>query len=226
MPDLCANDQSYLWFILDNIEQRMNSAADIMLPALRRALHGFTKRADIIIRQLSYLNSQHNNDLLEVCKELVDLPEEEFSVRMDNAARKMSVFKLQLVDPAHIKVSERKDKLSVDSSIREHQAVDHDAQRDLMIQQLLDQAFIVNNQHVMSYVKNALRHGQRISTRHLPVDSATDLLAMAHVIEVGAINNTSSNYAFSVTYTGNSVDDSTYYKKYDEFTIELIERAK
>lgn len=226
LPDLCGNDQSYLWFILDNIDQRMNSAADIMLPALRRALHGFTKRADIIIRQLSYLNSQHNNDLLEVCKELVDLPEDEFSIRMDNAAKKMSVFKLQLVDPSHIKASERKDKLSVDSSVREHQAIDNNAQRDLMIQQLLDQAFIVNNQHVMSYVKNALRHGQRISTRHLPVDSAMDLLAMAHVIEVGAINNTSSDYAFSVTYTGHSVDGSAYYKKYDEFTIELIERVK
>ena len=226
LPDLCANDHSYLWFILDSIDQRMSSAADIMLPALRRALHGFTKRADIIIRQLSYLNSQHNNDLLEVCKELTDISESDFNERMDNASEKMSVFKLQLVDPAHIKLNERKEKLGVDSMVRERQAIDVDAQRDLMIQQLLDQAFIVNNQHVTHYVISALRNGQRISTRHLPVDSATDLLAMAHVIEVGAINNTSSNFSFSVRYTGNAVENSEYYEKYDEFTIELIENTK
>ena len=55
----------------------MRNAADLMLPALRRALQSFTKRADIIIRQLTYLHAQKNNDVVEVCRQLASMPEEE-----------------------------------------------------------------------------------------------------------------------------------------------------
>src|SRR5690606_34436164 len=68
LPEMALPGQSVLWTILDSIERRMGNAAEIMLPALRRALHSFTKRADIIIRQLSYLNTQSNSDLLEICR--------------------------------------------------------------------------------------------------------------------------------------------------------------
>ncbi|MFL0799514.1 MAG: DUF5716 family protein [Agarilytica sp.] len=222
VPDLCHQDQSYLWFILDAIEKHMRNAAEIMLPALRRALHSFTKRADIIIRQISYMNSHQNNDLLDVCKELSDLSASDYQSRMENAANAMSAMRLQYVDPEHIKLQERKQKEWVDSSIRENTTVDEDAQRELMIQQLLDQAFLINGKGVREYVLNALRAGQRISTRELPVDGAKDLLAMAHVIEIGAINNLSSDFQFKVEPTGETVSNSEYYHSYDEFSIELI----
>lgn len=226
LPDLCEPEQSYLWHILDTIDKRMRDAADIMLPALRRALHSFTKRADIIIRQLSYLNSQHNNNLLEVCKELADLPDDQYHQRMDRAAQAMSTFKFGLTDPAQIKLSERKDRLLVDSRIKEYAQVDKDAQRELMIQQMLDQAFIINNEQVKSYLLTALRNGQRISTRNLPVDSAQDLLAMAHIIEVGAINDDGFDFYFDVSYTGNSIENTEFYQKHDEFLIALREKNK
>lgn len=222
MPDLCEHEQSYLWFILDSIEKHMRNAAEIMLPALRRALHGFTKRADIIIRQLSYMNSQHNNDLLDVCKELSDLPEKDYHQRLDSAANAMATMKLQFVDPQQIKLHERKQKEFVDSSIHENQSVDKEAQRELMIQQLLDQAFSITGKGLRSYVLNSLRSGKRISTRNLPIDDAKDLLALAHVIEVGAVNGLSSDYVFKVEPTGKKVENSEYYHAYDEFTIELL----
>ena len=77
LPDLTQEGQSVLWSLLDGIELRLRNASDIMLPALRRALQSFTKRADIIIRQMSYLASQQHNDVLAVCRHLADLPEEE-----------------------------------------------------------------------------------------------------------------------------------------------------
>ncbi|WP_339673584.1 Wadjet anti-phage system protein JetA family protein [Dasania marina] len=224
LPDLCQPEQSYLWYVLDTIEQRMRNAADIMLPALRRALHSFTKRADIIIRQISYLNSQHNNDLVEICRELADLPENDYQHRLQNASQAMATLKLQWVDPQAIKLQERKQKQWVDSSVQEHGDIDSDAQRELMIQQLLDQAFMINGKQVHHYVLNALRDGGRISTKQLPIDNANDLLAMAHVIEVGAINNLSSDLAFKVSPTGNTISNSEYYKSYDEFTIELLNK--
>lgn len=223
VPDLCDSKQSYLLFILDQIELRMRNAADIMLPALRRALHGFTKRADIIIRQLSYLKTQQKSDLVEVCKELSDLSEEEFGQRMLKASEKMATMKLQLIDPVQIKLIERKQKQVVDTSVRESAVIDKQGQRDIYIQQMLDQAFMINNSNVKDYVFTSLRDGKKISTRELPVNDAKQLLSMAYVIEVGAINNLSSDLTFKVVPTGNRVTNSDYYKAFDEFTIELIE---
>ncbi len=222
VPDLCGEEQSYLWFILDTIEQRMRNAADIMLPALRSALHGFTKRADIIIRQLSYMNSRHNNDLLAVCAELADLDDAEYGQRLAGAADNMAHFKLALPDPQQIKLQERQTRPWVDNGLARQQSIDAPAQRELMIRQLLDQAFMVNNSHLKDYVLKAMCAGQRISTRNLPIDDAHDLLAVAHVIEVGALNNLSSELVFRVTATGQRVEDSEYYRGCDEFTIELL----
>jgi len=222
IPDLCESKQSYLWHILDSIEQRMRNASEIMLPALRRSLHSFTRRADIIIRQISYMNSQNNNDLVEICKELSDLSESDYQSRMDRASELMATMKVQWVDPQQVRLQERKQKQWVDSSVHEPKQLDKNAQRELMIQQLLDQAFIINSRQVNDYVLTALRAGRKISTRDLAVDDAKDLIAMAHVIEIGAVNNLSSELEFRVEPTGRTITDSDYYHSYDEFTIELV----
>lgn len=223
MPDLCADHQSYLMFILDAIEVRMRKASDIMLPALRSALHSFTRRADIIIRQISYMNSYSNNDLLEICKELSEVSEAEYSDRMQLAAERMATLNLQFVDPSQVRLNERKQKQVVDDALHEQQPVSQAAKREQMIQQLLDQAFMINKKHVSDYVVQALRAGRSISTRDLPIDDAKDLIAMAHVIEIGSVNHLSSDFTFRVRPTGQTVTDSDYYQSYDEFTIELLE---
>jgi hypothetical protein len=223
VPDLCPAHQSFLFYILDHIEQRMRNAADTMLPALRRALHGFTKRADIIMRQLSYLSAQHNNDLVDACKELSDLSDAEYSLRLESAAEHMATLQIRLIDPASIQLQERKLKAQVDTSVAAAQNIDKVSQRELMIQQLLDQAFIVTNIQVREYVMSSLRKGKKISTRELQIDDAPSLLAMAHVIEVGAVNHLNSELSFKVEPLNRQVIDSEYYSKYDEFTIELVE---
>lgn len=222
VPDLCNSDQSYLMYILDTIDQRMRNASDIMLPALRRSLHSFTRRADIIIRQISYMNSNNNNDLVDICRELSDLPEMEYLKRMDTASNLMATMNLKFVDPKQIRINERKQKQWVDSTVYEQKEINQIAQRDLMIQQLLDQAFIINRSNINDYVVNSLKAGKRISTKDLSVNDAKDLIAMAHVIEIGAINNLSSDLEFRVTPTNKVIKDSEYYESYDEFTIELV----
>lgn len=226
VPDLCTNEQSFLWHILDTIEQRMRNAAEIMLPALRVALHSFTKRADIIIRQLSYLNSQPDNDLVEVCRELSDLSEDEYDQRLGQAANTMSTLRLQFIDPQQVRLQERKQKQIVDSSVNENQEIDDVAKKELMVQQVLDQAFSFTNKHVKHYITQSLKSGNAVSTRDLPVESATDLLTMAHAIEVGAVNSMSSEFEFRVTPTGESITSNPYYRSYDEFTIELVAKPQ
>ncbi len=222
IPDLCHHEQSYLMHILDTIDQRMRNASEVMLPALRRSLHGFTRRADIIIRQISYMNSHNNNDLVEICRELADLSDTEYQQRMDAASESMTTMNMRFIDPKQIRLNERKQKQWVDSSIHEQKAINKEAQREIMIQQLLDQAFIINRKSVHEYVTNSLKTGKMISTRDLSVDDAKDLISLAHVIEIGSVNNLSSDFTFRVTPTGKQVTDSEYYKSYDEFTIELV----
>ncbi|MCW8195138.1 flagellar protein FliT [Proteobacteria bacterium 005FR1] len=220
LPDMALPGQSVLWTILDTIERRMGNAAEIMLPALRRALHSFTKRADIIIRQLSYLQSQGNNDLLAVCRSLSQLPAQDYGKRLDAAAEQLASMKLQLIDPAQIKLQERKRQRPVQTAVQEAQALDPEAQRELLIQQLLDQAFTMDNKGLRDYVFSALREGERISTRNLPVETAPDLLAMAHAIEVAAVSNLGQGHRFRVEPTGQRLS-TDYYEALDEFTIEL-----
>ncbi|WP_086930467.1 Wadjet anti-phage system protein JetA family protein [Agarilytica rhodophyticola] len=225
VPGICSDEKSYLWHILDTIERRMRNAAEVMLPALRNALHSFTKRADIIIRQLSYLSSQADSDLVEVCKELADLSDQDYNSRLQKAAAEMAVLKLQLIDPKQVRLQERRQRESVDSSVGEQHSVDQGAQRELMAQQLLDQAFVINNEKVRAYLIKSLRDGQSISTKDLPITNAKDLLALAHVIEVGAVNTMSSDFIFKVEPTGNTITEGEFYHSRDEFTIELIDNT-
>ena len=54
-PELITDGKRSIYLtILDQIESRLHSAAEVMLPALRQSLHGFTRRADILLRQLSF----------------------------------------------------------------------------------------------------------------------------------------------------------------------------
>lgn len=225
-PQLCDNEKSFLWYVLDTIEFRMRNAADVMLPALRRALHGFTKRADIVIRQLSFMSSQQDDNLLEVCRELADLTDDEYSQRLSNASRHMESLRLRLIDPKHVRLIERKQKTSVDSSVRGYVSIDEDARRDLFIQQMLDQAFVLNRQDLKDYTLNALRTRSKISSAELPNDSAQELLALAHVIEIGSINNLDSEFHFHVEATGKRLNNLKHFKEADEFTIELRRKTE
>jgi hypothetical protein len=225
VPDLCESHQSYLYYILDTIERRMHNAADVMLPALRRALHGFTKRADIIIRQLSYLNTQQDSNLVDVCRELADLSPADYTARVSGAAQLASTFKLGLIDPQQVKLIERKSKEMVDNNVAEALVPDRDAQCELMVQQLLDQAFVVNSQGIKDYVLQTLRDGRKLSTKELQINNADELLAMAHAIEVAGINNLSSNLTFKVSRKGCETASNEYYQRFDEHEIELIDSS-
>ncbi|MDO3384050.1 Wadjet anti-phage system protein JetA family protein [Gilvimarinus algae] len=225
IPELARPDQSVLWSILDTIERRMGNAADIMLPALRRALHSFTKRADIIIRQLSYLNSQSENDLVGICQSLSEQDDAVVAQHLQRAAEHMAGMRVQLIDPAQLRLQERKRASVVRTAVTEQPPLDAEAERELMIQQVLDQAFALDNSGLRQYVEKALRDGRQVSTRHLPVDTARDLLAMAHITEVASYNNLSGGCRFLVEPTGQSLR-LDYFHCADEFLISLREETE
>lgn len=213
-------DQSILWTILDTIELRMRKAAETMLPALRRALQSFTRRADIIIRQIAYLGGQNHSDVVAVCDTLKNLPEHEVQMRLQQVAEQLSPLSLRLIDPQQVVLTERRQKRVVQTAIAEDEPLDEAARQELLIQQMLDQAFAIRNQDLQDYMCNALQHGQSINSADLPVNNADDLLAMAHAIELGAVNQLSSEYEFVIEPLG-SLNKNTYFKQFDEFIISI-----
>ncbi len=221
-PDLLtSSDQSILWTILDTIELRMAKASDTMLPALRRALQGFTKRADIIIRQIAYLGGQGQSDILAVCDSLKNKDDEEIAARLMQAAELMLPMNLRLVDPQQVVLMERRQKRQVQTALAEDEQLDEAARRDLLIQQMLDQAFSIRNQDLKNYLVDALQQRQQINTSELPINTADDLLAMAHAIELGAVNQSSSEFSFHIEPLGKQTKN-TYFEQFDEFNISVV----
>src|SRR5690606_37486234 len=134
---------SLLDTLLQAIESRLRNACEVMLPALRRALNTFTQRADIIIRQLSYIHSQGSDDIVDVCRQLAQLPEEQQDALFAQHRDDLNGMQLAFVDPGQIQMRAPWQKTVVRSSVEQDKALDPAAQKDIFIQQALDRAFIV-----------------------------------------------------------------------------------
>ncbi|MFU8764576.1 MAG: Wadjet anti-phage system protein JetA family protein [Haliea sp.] len=220
-PELVVSDEgSVLWYLLDSIDTRMRNASEIMLPSLRRTLQGFTRRADIIIRQLSYVHSQKHNDIVGLCRELSALGDASFGQRLAAAADAMASLKLGLVDPAHNRLREQRQQRPVRSRLTELAAPDAATRRELLLQQLLEKAFNINSGALRNYLRGALGASRRIDSRDLPINNAGDLLALSHVIELGSADHAETGFRLRVERT-EPITGEHYFTRRDGFLLEL-----
>ncbi len=222
-PELLVDEQqSVLWQILNSIEARMRNAAELMLPALRRTLQSFTARADIIIRQLSYLHSQRHSDVVSVCRQLAAQPREQADARLARAGEQLAAVQLGLLDPGRLRLRERERRAPVRSAIFEAPPADPEALRELALQQLLDRAFAVNAGELRDYLRRGLGSGYRISSRDLPLDNARDLLALSQIISLGAADQQAAGGPrLRVEASGEAIEGERYFDRRDEFILQL-----
>jgi len=221
LPDQVQGNASLLWSVLDDIEHRLKSACEHILPLVRKALQNFTKRADIIIRQMSYLASQKNNDVVAVCKQLSSLTKDEQNQQLERVSMLMAVPKLGFIDPSQVRLQAPRQRTVIDNAVDEGlESVDQGSRRELYVQQALDQAFFVNNNQVRSFMVEQFKQRDEIRSSELPITSANDLLAVAHVVSVGAIDNLSSDYHFELNWVEQLADE--YFEQKDVFSIRLI----
>lgn len=212
--------QSVYWTLLDGIEQRMHNASTVMLPALRKALNGFTRRADIIMRQLSYAGAGHQNRLQAACQRLRSLSPAQCTEALRSAGRTLAALSVQIPDPEYLRLHSGRRRTAVNTLVEADEHLDLDARRALFIQTCLDTAFTFSSQEQRDYIARTLGQQQRIHSQNLPVNDARELLMSAHAIEVGALG--SSAFTLRVTPTGNRVR-TDYFRGTDEFVIELVE---
>lgn len=225
-PELLTDPRASLYLmILSGIESRIHNASEIMLPALRQALHSFTRRADIIIRQLSFIGGTQHSELLDTCQALTELPDAEYEQRLESGGLALSVLNVGLADPGALRMQTASSQRVVNTAAEEHAGYDQVVRRELFIQRAVETAFTVSSREMREYIANALDRSGRILTHALPVRDAKELLLGAHAIEVGAAGQSSSEYGFRVEPSGNRVR-TDYFDATDEFVIELIELDK
>ncbi len=227
-PELRTVDNTSIYLrILDGIEARMLNASEIMLPALRLALHSFTRRADIIIRQLSYSSYSAQGSLAALCQSFTEISTLNKDAKLSAMAQAMAGLSFSFVDPeATLKINNTTRKRLVNTAVETQSEINRESRKNLFIQQVLEKAFQVNNKEQIDYVLTALKKGQRVHSNHLPVNNANEFLMAAHIIEIAAAGNGSSEFAFKISDESNKLPptETEFYIKTDNFIIELIEK--
>src|SRR5690606_38645270 len=133
LPQQVVAGVSLLETILEAIDRRLKNACDIMLPALRRSLNTFTQRADIIIRQLSFINSQQQINHLDFFNRLLELPEAEQDQLLASMGEDLAEINLRYLDPAQLVIRQRRQLPSVISRIDELSPPASDALQEIYI---------------------------------------------------------------------------------------------
>lgn len=232
LPQRVIQGVSLLDTLLQTIESRLKNACDIMLPALRRALNTFTQRADIIIRQLSYINSRSQDDLMDIYRSLAQIPTEQQDELFVQQGQILAGMQLGFVDPAQIQLRASRQQQVVRSTLEGDKALDVEAQKEIFIQQALDKAFILQGSEIRQYVQQALAESGSVNSRHLNATNMQELLNLAHAIEVGAADNLSSRFRFAVTqeqdwlHSAPQIQDDQYFRQRDQFVISLLDDGK
>jgi hypothetical protein len=227
LPQRVVQGVSLLDTLLQAIESRLKNACEIMLPALRRALNTFTQRADIIIRQLSYINSRSQDDLMDVYRSLAQLPHDQQDALFQQQGDALAGMQLGFIDPAQIQLRAARAQQVVRSAVDGEKALDTEAQKEIFIQQALDRAFILQGSEIREYVQKALATKGSVNSRQLHATTMQELLNLAHAIEVGAADNLSSRFRFTIEqdqtwlHESPQVQDDQYFKQRDQFVISL-----
>ncbi|CAH0990648.1 hypothetical protein SIN8267_00742 [Sinobacterium norvegicum] len=231
-PDTTDENTSWLFYLLETISGRLDRACAVMLPALRQALQSFTRRADIIIRQLSYMNQQSGNDCAALCQELGALDQHYQYKIFNGLSDKFAPLDCAMVDPADVKLRQVAQRQALHTEVSDSVEASVDDMRELYITQMLDQAFAVDNKDIRRYVVDALSSGNRVDLSELPVtEDARSLLNAMRAIEVAGVNDLSSDFQFSIGYQDD--DDQAqdfnalqgYIGRQGRFYLELINKG-
>lgn len=228
LPQKVIKGVSLLETLLNSIDRRLKNACEIMLPALRKSLNTFTQRADIIIRQLSFINSQQHINHFDFFRELSDLSESDQNIALGQLGHELAEIKLRYLDPAQLIIRERRQAPSVISTLDELSSISQDSLKEIHIQNALDRAFNIQSASLRTFLLQQLNETGEIKASELSINSMEDLLNLSHAIEITGIDASSADWQFSVTQSAEdlldvpSIKNGNYLTLRDEFTIKII----
>lgn len=220
---------SLLETLLDAIDRRLKNACDIMLPALRRALNSFTQRADIIIRQLSFINSQQQIDHFDFFQTFVALSDEEQELTLAHLGEDLAPINLRFLDPAQLVIRQRRQLPSVASIVDDIGPPDTDAMSEITVQNALDRAFTIQSKELKAHLFKIMGDARELTAADLPENNMHELLYLAHAIEASGQDMQGAGWQFEITQTPEqmlhspSIVGGEYLTARDDFVIRLVD---
>ncbi|WP_183909468.1 Wadjet anti-phage system protein JetA family protein [Simiduia aestuariiviva] len=235
LPKRVVEGQSLLENLLNAIEERLRSACDIMLPALRRALNNFTARADMIIRQLSYLHNQSTHPVVEACEGLRKLSEQEQDAALDMLGQQWINARAGWLAAEQFQLRTRAAQRVVRAQVDEAPDLDSSAQQAQHIAQILDQAFHVSSHQMRDYVSAQLSDKGQVDSRELVVNDARDLLSLAHLVSIDGVSLETGHtlvvgpvesHIDGVQKFSPVIEADPYFALREGFVVKLIDQTK
>lgn len=237
LPGRVVDNQSLLENILCGIEERLRGACEIMLPALRKALNSFTARADIIIRQLSYLHTQSTNPVLDYCTQLRQLDHQQQDAQLSQLGGELAQCRAGFVASEQLQLRTRSARRVVSSRVNEDAGLDETQRREQFVNQRVDQACHVSSQMLRDFVKTQLLESGQLRSCHLSVTDARELLSMAYLLGLSdtAIEDQQQEYSLRIKPASEDAlgmqrfaplaDNDDYFVQREEFILELVKLA-
>jgi Wadjet protein JetA len=210
-------NESVLMRLLDDIERRINNACDVKLPELRHALEVFTRRAALIIKQLSKIYSEYQA-VHTVLKEFGHRTQAQQEAHLAHLSQGSAMAQLRLVSPGKIAVKRRSKPEAVDTSITEERPMSDEERLQSKIRDALSTAFAIENSTIVDKIYKAIRDDGQLRNTFLTIDDVDDLHTAMHLISI-ATNNHDLDVTFNIESTGRRVKN--HYFEGDEFIVSM-----
>lgn len=203
-----AGESIFLW-LLSQIEHRINSACEIKLPELRRVLDSFTRRTQLVIKQLTRIYTSQQQDVDRICRRLANLGEEAANNILIKSSNHLPLGRVKLVNPRQIQLPNRKVKHYVDTSVNARAEQTLEEKREAALRNALEVAFSIEDMHLVNNILEKLKDNKQIRSRHLDIKTVDDLFAAMHLASIGSIDH-ELDVEFTVEETGDLISNQFY----------------
>lgn len=183
-----AGNSIFLW-LLTQIEHRINSACEIKLPELRRVLDSFTRRTQLVIKQLTRIYTSQQQDVDRICRRLANLGEDAANQILTKSSYQLPLGKVKLVNPKHIMLPVKKNKSQVDTSVNDRVGQTLEEKKEAALRNALEVAFSIEDMSLINNILERLQDNKQIRSRHLDIKTVEDLFSAMHLASIGSIDH-------------------------------------
>lgn len=182
-------ERSVLYFLLNNIENRIDNACEVKLPELRKSLDSYTRRTHMIIRQLMRIHSSGYHDVSQVCRRLGQLPDEEGQEILEMVSQSMTLGQVALVNPENVKPSKTKKRELINTQVTERAKPTPQQLLDIKVRSALEAAFSFEDTEILEALIDRIKETGQIRTRHLPITAFDELYRAMHLSSLGNVKH-------------------------------------
>lgn len=218
-----------VWYesLLRAVEQRLYNACDVMLPAVRDALTHFTRRAEAIIRHVHQFEYKQADQRLQSIKAIGQLDPSQRSKVLKNLSENMSPVACHLIDPASIKLKQRRKSTLKQDAVAESEVAISEADRLLhSLQMKMDSAFSLSDHEQRLHLAKQLMRGEvEMSNHQVELEDHLDLLTISQLVGLGSSTGHDLSHHFKIEATGETIEDEPYFHRRDGFNITLLKES-